>query len=62
MINVMKKEEINIIEYTHNQMYRFKTKDKNGKIKDVKVCWNGKVTKEQAYEEIQRRKLALENN
>ena len=62
LINIMKKEEINIIEYAHKQMYRFKVKDKDGKIKDVKVRWNGKVTQEEAYEEIKRRKLLLENN
>jgi Uri superfamily endonuclease len=61
IINIMKKDEINIIEYAHKQMYRFKTKDKDGKIKDVKVRWNGKVTQEEAFEEIQRRKLLLIN-
>ncbi len=61
IINIMKKEEINIIEYAHKQMYRFKTKDKDGKIKDVKVRWNGKVTQEEAFEEIQRRKSLLIN-
>ncbi len=61
IINIMKKEEINIIEYAHNQMYRFKTKDKNGKIIDFKVRQNSKKTQEEAYEEIQKRKLLLIN-
>ena len=58
VIDMKRMEEVNIdhkdiIENCKDQLYRFKIKNKEGKIvKDIKVRWNLKRTQEEAYNRV----------